>query len=343
MKFRPTTHRCLIPALCILVLTAGLALPGCRAQRARTAAAEERQRERLDAAREAEQAVARAEVLREQGLELVALAELERAIAINPRLTTAYMGVADIQQAQGNYPAAEAHYRRAAELEPTNFSAHFGQGLMLQLLDRIAESVRAYLRALQLRPTDFDANLNIATAYLQLGEPAAGLAFAQRAVSLDPDNGPARVNLGAIYSALDDHESAVIEFQQAAELIDLTPELLLNLANSLGQIGRFAEMQNTLEQLIRIEPSAIAYERLAAAQFRQGRYEEALQFFRTAIEYDPTHYPALNGIGVTLLNRYLTSGKQDIESRNEALRVLRRSLQIERRQPVVLDLVSRYS
>lgn len=339
MNTRPSSRRALATALCILAVTAGLALPGCRAHRERVAA---RNAERMDTQREAEMAVARAELLKEQGLELVALAELQRAIAINPEMTTAYMGIADIQQRQGNYDEAEVHYRRAAEIEPTNFDAHYGQGLMLQLLDRIAEAVRAYLRALQLQPTNFEANLNLATAYLQLDEPAAGLIYAQRAVNLDPESGPARVNLGAIYAALGDHESAVIEYQQAAELIDLTPELLLNLGQSLGQIGRFAEMQNTLEQLIRMEPSAIAYERLAAAHFRQARYDEALASFRTALEHDPNHYPAWNGIGVTLLNRYLTSGKQDLEARNEALRALRRSLQLERRQPVVLDLVSRY-
>lgn len=322
--------------ICLLALSAALLLQGCRGQRT------VEQRPRVDTIQEAEQAVARAELLNAQGLDMVALAEFERAIAINPRMTTAYMGIAEIQHRHGNYDKAEASYRRAAEVEPTNFSAHYGQGLMLQLLDRIAEAVRAYLRALQLRPTDFDANLNLATAYLQLGEAAAGLVYAQRAVNLQPGNGPARVNLGAIYAALGDHESAVIEYQQAAELIDLTPELLLNLANSLGQIGRYAEMQNTLEQLIAVEPSALAYERLAVAHFRQGRYDEALATFRTALEHDPSHYPAWNGVGVTLLNRYLMSGKQDLDARNEAIRALRRSLQIERRQPVVLDLVSRY-
>jgi tetratricopeptide (TPR) repeat protein len=323
--------------LCLLALVAAMALPGCRMRQRNTD-----ERPRFDAVLEAQHAMARAELLHEQGLDMVALAEFERAIAINPELTTAYIGMAEIHQRHGNYEQAESSFRRAAEVEPTNFQAHYGQGLMLQLLNRIADAVRAYLRALQLRPTDFDANLNLATAYLQLDEASAGLVYAQRAVSLEPDNGPARVNLGAIYAALGDHESAVIEYQQAAELVDLGPELLLNLASSLGHTGRFAEMQNTLEQLIAIEPSAIAYERLAAANFRQGAFDEALANFRTALDYDPNHYPALNGIGVTLLNRWLLSGKEDLESRNEALRALRRSLQIQRRQPMVLDLVSRY-
>jgi protein O-GlcNAc transferase len=293
-------------------------------------------------AEEAQQAVARAKILSEQGLDDIAVAEFERAIAINPRMTTAYMGVAQIYRKKGDFSKAEQGFARAAELEPTSFDAHYGRGLMLQLLNRVAEAIKAYLRALQLKPNDFDGNLNLATAYLQIGEPAAGLPYGQRAVSLNASSGPARVNLGAIYTALGDHESAVVEFQQAAELMPLTPELLLNLADALGKTARYAEMQNTLEQLIRLQPSAIAHERLATALFRQRKFDDALGQFKRAVEVDANYYPALNGIGVSMLNQYLLSNKKDLNALNEGLGALRRSVQIEPRQPAVVDLIARY-
>jgi tetratricopeptide (TPR) repeat protein len=292
---------------------------------------------------EAQQAVNRANILASQGLDKIALAEFERAIAINPRLTTAYIGMAEIHKKGGDYAQAERAFGRAAEIEPQNFGVQYNHGLMLQLLDRVAEAVRAYIRALQIRPGDFDANLNLATAYLQLNEGGAALPYAQRAVSINPNHGPARVNLGAVYAALGDHEAAIVEYQQAAELMDLTPELLLNLADALGKAGRYAEMQNTLEELIRLSPSPVAYERLATAHFRQRRYDEALSQFRRSLELDANYYPALNGVGVSMLNRYLLSNKQDVESLREGVSALRRSLQIERRQPAVVDLLARYS
>jgi tetratricopeptide (TPR) repeat protein len=291
---------------------------------------------------EANQAVARGQLLANQGLDQVALSEFERAIAINPRLVPAYLGIGQIQKKQGNLDKAEQAYGKATQIEPQNFDAQYNHGLVLQLLNRIAESVRAYLRALAIKPNDFDANLNLATAYLQLGEPGPGLTYAQRAVRENGNSGPARVNLGAIYAALGDHENAVVEYQQAAELMELTPELLLNLADGLGKVGRYAEMQNTLEQLIKSKPTATAYERLASSMFRQQKFEEALTNFRKALDVDKDYYPALNGVGVCLLNRYLISQKKDLEARDDAIRALRRSLQIEHRQPAVLDLVTRY-
>ncbi len=291
---------------------------------------------------EASAALARGLSLRRQGLYDSALAEFQRAVASNPRLTTAYLGMGDIYRETGDFSKAERSYARAAEVEPSSFDAQYLHGLALQLLDKLTDAVRAYLRALTIRPTDFNANLNLATAYLQLGEPLQALPYARQAVQLRSDSAAARVNLGAVYAGLGQHEDAVVEYRQAAELMELTPELLLNLADSLDKAGRLEEMQSTLEQLVKTRPSAVAYERLGSCLFRQARYADALANFRKALELDETHFPAHNGVGVCLLNEYLWSQRTNTAARDEALKHLRRSLQIERRQPSIIELVSRY-
>jgi tetratricopeptide (TPR) repeat protein len=303
-------------------------------------------RTRLDARgqqrAEAQNAAANAARLKAEGVANEALAEFERAIEINPELTIAYVGAAEIYAEQGLYADAEQKYRRATELEPANFDAQYGHGLVLQLLNRITDAVRAYLRALSLRPDDFDANLNVATAYMQLDEPRQARPYAERAVRLNPEDGNARVNLGAVYSALEMHDAAVVEYQQAAELIELGPELLLNLADSLGKTGRNAEAASTLSQLVRIDPTAVAYERLGSALFKLKDYDEALAAFREATDLDPSHYPAWNGVGVCLLNTYLWSERQDTNARAGAIEALRKSLQIKTNQPRIIELVRRY-
>ncbi len=283
-----------------------------------------------------------AEALATEGRLEEALQQFALAIEENPTLTTAYMGMADIYRERGDYSAAEVGYRRAATLEPSNFDAQFNHGLVLQLLNRLSEAIRAYVRALSIEPNDFEANLNLATAYLQIGEPRQGLFYAQHAVELDTRNGMARVNLAAVYSAIGRHNDAVREYQAAAELMELTPELLLNLADSLGKARRYREMLNTLTQLVKLSPSAPAFERLGYAHFRLNELDKALDAFGESVRLDPKHYPALNGVGVCLLNRYILSGRQDLESRRDAIRALRRSLQIKRDQTRIIELLSRY-
>lgn len=283
-----------------------------------------------------------AESLTEQGRYEDALRELSLAIRENPTLTSAHMEMGEVHRLRGDDRSAEAAYRRAAELEPENFDAQYLHGLTLQVLDRLAEAVRAYRRALEIRPYDTRVNLNIATAYLQLQRADNALPYARRAVALDPGDGAARVNLGAILAALGRHEDAVIEFQAAAERMELTPPLLLNLADSLGRAGRYREMTTTLSQLIEIAPSAQAHERMGFALFRMGRYEAALQAFERSASLDPTHFPAFNGIGVCLLNQWLLSGQTDHDARREAINALRRSVRLHNSQPRVVDLLARY-
>jgi tetratricopeptide (TPR) repeat protein len=291
---------------------------------------------------EAQAAVNRANLLKEQGLGDLALAEFQRALGINNKIVPAWIGVADIYKDKGDYVEAQKNYATASEIDPRSFKAQYGNALMLQLSGKIADSVRAYLRALDINKDDFDANLNLATAYLQLKEPDQALPYAKNAVRIKGDSGPARVNLGAIYSALNQHALAIVEYQQAAELMELSPELLLNLAVELGNVGQTDQMLNTLEQLIKIKPSPEAYERRASAEFRQNRLDDSLASFRKALDMDNAYYPALNGVGVCLLNKWLISSKTDLDSHEEAIRSLKRSLQIERRQQAVIDLVNRY-
>lgn len=295
-------------------------------------------RERNDA----ESAFSKGRALQAQGDYDNALAEFERAIDTNPRFTLAYMGAGDIYRQRGDYDAAQQRYGKAAEIEPRNFNANYMNGLMLHLLTRLSEAVRAYLQALSVKPDDFNANLNLGTAYLQLGEPREGLAYAQRAVQINGQDAAARTNLGALYAALGQHTEAVVEYQQAAELTELSAPLLLNLAESLGKTQRYGEMANTLKQLVRTQPTAVAYERLGFAQFRLREYPESLASFRKALEIDPNHFAALNGVGVCLLNQWAFSKETDEVARADALRALRRSLQIEPNQPRIQELLGRY-
>lgn len=287
-------------------------------------------------------ALNKAEKLRAEGLQRPALLEFERAIENNPSLPQAYMGAAEIYRKQGDFESAAVRYKQAADLMPQEFEPRYSQGLMLQLLHRVKDAIGAYLKALEIKPNDFDANLNIATAYLELDEPGSALPYAQRAVQIQPKSGPAHANLGSVYAALQRHQEAVNEYRQALELVELSPPLLLNLANSLGKIQRYEEMINTLNQVIKIQPSAAAYERMGYAEFKLYKYDEALKCFRTSVEIDPNYAPGHTGIGICLLNEYVFGKQQNDALRTEAVKHLRTSVQLDPRQTVVIDLINKY-
>lgn len=272
-----------------------------------------------------------------------ALRELERAIAFNPQFTLAYLESGDIYMELAQYERAEREYANAVRNEPRNYLAQYRHAQVLHKLGSLEESNRAYLRALSIRPSSFDANLGISIVLLELGRAEQALPYGQRAVRSEPPSGRARMHLGTVYAALDRHEEAVVEYQQAAEMMEApTPGLLLNMAESLNQLQRYAEMVGALDQLVRIEPSAIAYERLGSGLFRLKRYDESLVAFSESAKLDPEHYPAYNGIAVCELNQYLWSSKTDGTARENAAEAMRQSLRINREQPRIVELLRRY-
>lgn len=267
---------------------------------------------------------------------------LAAAIERNPTLTVAHLNIGDLYLEQDDPVSAEKHFGTAAQQQPGSFDAQFKHGYALQLLNRLSEAVRAYLRALSIQPDDYQANQNLATAYLQLKEPGAALSYAERAVALRPSSGAARANLGSVLTSLDRHDEAVREYRAAAELMELTPQLLLNLSESLGKLDRYEEMASTLDQLALTSPSAVGLERLGYARFKMRQFNAARDAFQRAVTLDPTHYPALNGLGVCLLNDYLASNRTLEDARRDALKLLRQSLRQNRNQPKIFELVNRY-
>ncbi len=291
-----------------------------------------------------EQSLARAVELQSGGNLEAALQELERAIAYNPRFTRAYIESGDIYVEMGQFEQAERQYAAAVRNEPRNYMAQYRHASVLHKLGSLEESKRAYLRALSIRPSAFDANLGLSIVHLESGYAEQAAPYAQRAVRADPPSGRARMHLGNVYAAMDQHEEAIVEYQQAADMLE-TPGtgLLLNLADSLNQLQRYAEMVGVLEQLVLIEPDTVSYERLGSGYFRLRRYEDALSAFNSSADLDPNHYAALNGIAVCELNNYLWNGKTDGSARERAVDAMRRSLRIERQQPRIVELLRRYS
>ncbi|MEL6498556.1 MAG: tetratricopeptide repeat protein [Planctomycetota bacterium] len=302
----------------------------------------DRERVDLESVLAADDATQRAKLLLASGRLREALSEFERAIDLNPMAIDAHIGIGDIYKGEGDLPRAETAYRRAANLGPSSFQAQYAHALVLQIMERYAEAVRAYQRALQINPRDFKANMNIGLAFVQLGRAEQGLPYAERATRLNPDSGPAHHNLGVCYASVGRHAEAIESYRRASEDLGLVPQLLLAIADSQAALEDHRAAAGTLQRLINVEPSADAWRRLGAAHFRVREYSDSLRAFNTALDFDPTHYPALNGVAVCRLNDYLWSDKTDLNALEAAVDAMRKSLRIKRDQPRIIELLTRF-
>lgn len=271
-----------------------------------------------------------------------ALASFRELLAENPTLTDAHLGMASVLEKSGDLEKAEKSFARAATLERDNFDAQSGHGRVLMGLRRYNDAVRAWHKALVVRPESVEANLGMASAFLGLDQPETALSFAERAVRNDPQSGPARLELARTYERLGRTDEAIHTYEIALELNEPDDQILGSLVKLFCAAKRYAEAANASEELVKIAPSPNAYERLGWARFRLGEYEQSMAAYRKGVELDPNHWPSLNGVGTNAMNKWLTSGKKDDDSRIEARRSFQKSIKVNPDQPKVIAILTQY-
>lgn len=261
----------------------------------------------------------------------------------NPTLVDAYTGMAGVLEEKGDLELAEAAYQRATKLDPQDFTAASGHGRVLEARGQFKQAIRAYQKALVIRPSDAGANLAMARLLLETGQAEGAIAFAERTTRLDPTSGPARIVLARAYLRAGRGPDAIREYETACELIEPPADTMLALVNAYAGEKRYREAANAAETLTRTTPSAAAFERLGWALFRLNEFAKSDEAYRRSIEIDPEYWPALNGVGVNALNRWIQKGKDPNDPlRDEARLMLQRSLRANPEQPKVAGLLMRY-
>ena len=290
----------------------------------------------------ADQYLADARELLEEGLSDAALATFGLALEENPDLTEAYLEVADIHKTRGDYRIAETNYDEAVRTDPNNFDGIYGSALMKHFTGRLAEAVRGYLLALSIEPDSFEANRDLSAAYLQAGSPQQALPYALAATNLDPDAQPAWSNLAVTYAMLGRWDDAILAYRLAAELGPLDDPVLLGLAEAHIRLGNYGRAINTLESLLRRGDSATGYERTGYANFKLRRFEKALNFYDRAIGVEPRNTAALNGKGAAHMTLFIEGKYENPYHKVKAVESWRESLRLAPEQPRIVDLLARY-
>ena len=177
--------------------------------------------------------------------------------------------------------AAIRRLEKARELLPESWVLAFALGVTLYEQTQTAAAIDAYRTAIELKPDFAEAHYNLGVTLEQEGRRADAHDAFKRAVGLLP----------AIGEAPDDLAIAVLQ---------VVPN------------------EGTIETLRKIEPNfADVYNNLGHGLAENGRAEEAIDWFRKAIEEDPEYAEAHQNLGIDLLEVDQVDGA--IESLGQAV------------------------
>jgi predicted O-linked N-acetylglucosamine transferase (SPINDLY family) len=180
------------------------------------------------------------------------------------------------QKARGDRESAIASYRRSLEASPDYLPALYNLGLTFHELSRLDEAERCFRRIIELDPVDADALFHLGAILHKRSEPQGAAQMYRWALRRTPDNPHLWLALGAALGELPG---------QAEE-----------------SIRCLREARRCLEQAIERDPKS-PHERNVLGNILQqeGRRDEAIEQYRSAIAFSPGYADGHNSLGCALV------------------------------------------
>ncbi len=216
-------------------------------------------------------------------------AALERALSIDDQLGEAYASMALVMNNRFRRVESERLMLKALDLVPHYPHAYEWYSALLVSSGRNAEGIQCVRKAEDLDPLSLRTKTLVAWTTYQTGDLQTALAKAEEIISLDDTYPQGHLQRGNILIELGRAEEAVVEIEQAMELMPGSALAQYYLCFALAAAGRHDEAIILADEM---EGAAVtSYVKpmfLGLARVATGEYDKAFPLLNTAIdEFDP--------------------------------------------------------
>jgi Flp pilus assembly protein TadD len=236
-----------------------------------------------------------------------AMAELNSALALTPRLAAAHYYLGQIQYENRNETAAEAEYRIAIKLDP-NRPEFLGPLATILIQENKMPEARVILeKSLSLDPANSSAHYKLSLILQRAGEKeraATERAETARLQQQDLEQSKLALNLkrGIADLRAGDAQDAVRELQTAIQFDPNHPETNFYLGIALSQTGDSAASSQAFRKALEFRPeSAEIHYNFGIALWRSGQTAPAIAELRRTTEIRPEDAKAHCALGIALL------------------------------------------
>lgn len=278
----------------------------------------------------------------------IAIDLLKEAYTMDPSFALAYARSAEALRIRyilsGDEDAldeASDAANQAASLNADLAPVQAALGLIYSTKGNLDLSIAAAERAIAIDPNDAMTNSTLADIYRQLGRTEDADAAYQKAISLDSEN-PTVLNSYANFlydeGRLDD---AILQWQ---EVLNIAPDhhpAMINLGLAFNETMRFQEAISMNKQAIKIRPSYLAYTNLGTVYAREGKFNEAADAYKKALEIDDSDSLAWGNLAFVYawMNGMNT---KTIETFNHAIKLAENIRQQHPRDPFIISDLALY-
>jgi tetratricopeptide (TPR) repeat protein len=231
--------------------------------------------------------VSRAEAYDDKGDMDRAIADLNKAIELDPKNVTAFENRGTLFVRSGKPDRAIEDYNEAIRLDPHYAQAYADRGVAYYVKGDHARAIDNYSEAIRLDPKHAVSYSNRAAAYKKAGRNDRAIADESEAIKLDPSRAEFYDNRGLSYAHNRDFDLAIADYDKAISL-KAEAKFFTNRGNAYQYKGNLDRAIADYGDAIRIDPKfPLAWNNRGAAYKRKGDLEAALSNYEQAITLSP--------------------------------------------------------
>ncbi len=186
------------------------------------------------------------------------------------------------------FDAAQQAFESILEKNPEAFQAYMGLGNLYLTKGEHEQALEYYAGALSIRDDLVQAMLMSANIHLRMGEIDQAREQFMAVLDRQPEHEQARIGLANLQARQGEVEQAIETIQGALQHNPQSEELRMALAGFWRQQGKVDAALQELENIIVHNPQAWkAYSRLSRFHLARKNYEQAWKASRKCIEYRP--------------------------------------------------------
>jgi tetratricopeptide (TPR) repeat protein len=246
------------------------------------------------------------EVLYNQGRMEEALDALKRAIELNPENPDALFLLSFVYGDMGRYDDAAAASKRAVQLNPTLSRAQANLSLDQYNAEKYAElapgpNERRSARMMQVAEGGELAHYNLGLAFRQKGYYSEAQREYQLALERGEDRALVLQAMAEVHLLRKDPAAAIALYDNLLREAADSPKLWNERGVAVHQDGRFAEAAENYRRALEADPQyAIAHNNLGVALYHSGERDRAVDAFRDALRANAGFVKARLNLGLLL-------------------------------------------
>lgn len=212
----------------------------------------------------------------------------EKALQLDPTLTSVAARIAALDLQENNIPAARKRYHSVLEKDKSNISALVGLAELAAAEKDENQYLALLKRAAAAKPTALVPRVMIANYYLRKGEHQQAISIARETVVARPNSPEALSLLAKMQLNGGEAASAVSNAAKVVEIMPKSAEARFHLAKAYAALGNMQETRKVLHRTLEIDPNYIqARDTLSALDARLGDHEQALEFAKSLQDNAP--------------------------------------------------------